>query len=311
MARPLRIEYSGAFYHVLNRGLERRAIFREEKDYQHFLSRLLEAYRKYGMVCHTFCLMPNHYHLLVETPQGNLSLAMRHVDGFYTQHFNRRHRRVGPLFQGRYKAVLIEKESYALELSRYIHLNPVKASLAQDPQDYPHSSYRYFYTKGSPPLYLNTQWLLPQFSVLPQEARKRFHAFTLQGMGVDFDPQKFARAGCLLGREAFCEEVRRRFLQDKDDEGIPALRRVRQTVPLGRYEEIIRQLTADSMEGRRLLIYALRHTTPLTLRQISEKVGNISYHVVSKTASRLEERRKSDQSWDRLLTQLEERVSKI
>jgi len=286
-------------------------IFREEKDYQHFLSRFLEVYRKYGMVCHTFCLMPNHYHLLLETPQGNLSLAMRHVDGFYTQYFNRRHRRVGPLFQGRYKAILIEKESYALELSRYIHLNPVKAALTQHVQDYPYSSYRYFHTKAPAPLYFDARWLLSQFSTSLQEARKRFHAFTLQGLGVEFDPQKFARAGCLLGTEAFCEEVRRRYLQDKEDEGIPALRKIRPMAPLEHYEEVIRQLTADSMERQRLLIYALRHATPLTLRQISEKVGNISYHVVSKMASRLEERRKDDRSWDRLLTQLEEKVSKI
>ncbi len=311
MARPLRIEYPGAFYHVLNRGIERRAIFKQDQDYPRFLSRILEAHRKYGLVCHTFCLMPNHYHLLLETPHANLSLAMRHVDGFYTQDFNRRHKRVGPLFQGRYKAILIEKESYAMELSRYIHLNPVKAGLVPAPQDYPHSSYRYFYRKEPAPVYLDTHWLLSQFSPSVPKAREKFHTFTLQGLGMDFDPLKSSRAGCLLGREAFCEEIRHRFLQNKDDEGIPTLRKIRQTIPQERYEQIVRQLTTDAFQRRALLIYALRHATPLTLRQIGERVGNVSSHAVSKIASRLKERRKREKSWDRLLTQLEEGVSKV
>ena|SRR3989338_5394427 len=311
MARPLRIEYPGAVYHVLNRGIERRAIFRQDNDYSRFLSRILEAHRKHGFLCHAFCLMPNHYHLLLETPHPNLSLAMQHLDGAYTQDFNRRHRRVGPLFQGRYKALLIEKESYALELARYIHLNPVKAALAQNPQDYSHSSYRYFYQSESPPAYLDTGWLLSQFSHRAREAKQKFHAFTLQGVGVDFDPLQSARAGCLLGTAAFCEEVRQRFLQNKDDEGIPSLRRIRQTIPIERYEAIAQHLTADPTQQQALLLYALKHMTPLTSRQIAEHTASVSHHAVSKTACRLKERRTHDNAWDRLVTQLERRVSEV
>src|SRR3989338_4817159 len=127
MARPLRIEYAGAFYHVMNRGLERREIFQSSQDYEKFLTLLDPLFDRYQVRLHSYCLMPNHYHLYVETPQGYLSKIMRQLDGVYTQSYNRRYKRVGPLLQGRYKAILIEKENYSLELSRYIHLNQVKA----------------------------------------------------------------------------------------------------------------------------------------------------------------------------------------
>ena len=125
MARPLRVEYEGAFYHVMNRGLERREIFQEERDYEKFLELVEDTHRQYQFKVHSYCLMPNHYHLYIETPQGDLSQGMRHIDGVYTQVYNKRRRRVGPLFQGRYKAIVVEKENYSLEISRYIHLNPV------------------------------------------------------------------------------------------------------------------------------------------------------------------------------------------
>ena len=122
---PLRIEYSCAFYHVINRGLERLEIFRSKKDYRAFLDLCLELHKRFGLIFHAYCLMPNHYHLMVETPEANLGRALRHLDGVYTQGFNKRHKRVGPLFQGRYKAILMEKEAYGVELSRYIHLNQI------------------------------------------------------------------------------------------------------------------------------------------------------------------------------------------
>ena len=145
MARPLRIEYPGAFYHVMNRGLERRVIFRDRLDYQAFLHRCLEVHNRFKVIFHAYSLMPNHYHLMMETPAENLSRAMRHLDSVYTQGFNhRKERRVGPLFQGRYKAILIDKDAYALELSRYIHLNPVKAKIVNRPEDHAYSSFRYY-----------------------------------------------------------------------------------------------------------------------------------------------------------------------
>ena len=124
MARPLRIEYSGAYYHVSTRGNERKAIFRDEWDRERLLELLARAVKDFHLRLHGYVLMSNHYHLLVETPRGGLSRALRYLNGVYTQAFNRRHRRVGHLFQGRYKAILVDKDAYSLELSRYIHLNP-------------------------------------------------------------------------------------------------------------------------------------------------------------------------------------------
>jgi putative transposase len=127
MARPLRIEYPDAFYHVTSRGNERKNIFRIEKDYERFLGYLESPTDRYGARIHCFCLMSNHYHLLLETPKGNLHMILHHLNTSYTNYLNARTGRVGHLLQGRYCCILVEKDSYAIELSRYIHLNPVRA----------------------------------------------------------------------------------------------------------------------------------------------------------------------------------------
>jgi len=131
MARPLRIELAGALYHVTSRGDERRPIFFEDGDRSAFLAVLGEVIARFGWLCHAYCLMTNHYHLLVETPHANLSQGMRQLNGVYTQYVNRSHRRVGHLFQGRFKGILVEKESYLLELARYVVLNPVRAGMEE------------------------------------------------------------------------------------------------------------------------------------------------------------------------------------
>ncbi len=142
MARPLRIEYPGALYHITSRGNARADIFDDNPDREKFLSILGVVVRKYRWICHGYCLMDNHYHLLVETPESNLCRGMRQINGLYTQGFNRRHGRVGHLFQGRYKSILVEKDSYLLQLSRYIVLNPVKAGMVKAPEDWEWSSYQ-------------------------------------------------------------------------------------------------------------------------------------------------------------------------
>ena len=129
MARPLRIEWPGALYHVTDRGNERQLIFRDDQDRRKFLHYFEETIEKFGLIVHALCLMPNHYHIEIETPNGNLSKAMQWLKTTYTVYFNHRHSRSGHLFQGRYKSIVVEKDSYLLELSRYIHLNPVRAGL--------------------------------------------------------------------------------------------------------------------------------------------------------------------------------------
>ena len=141
MASRIHINWPGALYHVTDRGNERRAIFRDDQDRRRFLDYLGEAVKKYCLQIHAFCLMPNHYHIEIETSQGNISHAMQWLKTTYTVNFNKRHRRVGHLFQGRFKAILVEKENHLLELTLYIHLNPVRAGLAVLPEDYAWSSY--------------------------------------------------------------------------------------------------------------------------------------------------------------------------
>jgi putative transposase len=145
MPRPPRLEYPGAFYHVYSRGNRRERIFWGKEDYKVFEAILLEAGRWSGVRLYAWCLMPNHFHLLVETPEGNLSQFMRRLLT-RARNFNKTHRLVGHVFQGRYRTVVCDKETYLLELVRYIHLNPIKVlkgSLAQRPEDWPWSSHRF------------------------------------------------------------------------------------------------------------------------------------------------------------------------
>ncbi|MDX8409364.1 MAG: transposase [Mariprofundales bacterium] len=142
MARPLRVEFSGAIYHVTSRGNAQADIYLDDTDRADFLDTLANVIERFGWVCHAYCLMTNHYHLVIETPQANLAQAMRQLNGVYTQRFNRRHHRVGHIFQGRYKAILVEHDVYLLELGRYVVLNPVRAGMVEGARHWPWSSYR-------------------------------------------------------------------------------------------------------------------------------------------------------------------------
>jgi len=142
MTRPLRLEFSGALYHVTSRGDGREAIFLDNEDREIFLGVLSSVCERFNWCVHAYCLMDNHYHLLIETPDANLSKGMRQLNGVFTQSFNRKHKRVGHVFQGRYKAIIVQKESYLLELARYIVLNPVRAGMVRSAKDWPWSSYR-------------------------------------------------------------------------------------------------------------------------------------------------------------------------
>jgi len=171
MARPLRIEYPGAFYHVMNRGQSRRSIFMEDKGRQSFLDLLADIARLWKVEIYAYCLMDNHYHLLLSTPTGGLSRAMRHVDGIYTQKFNRVHHRDGPLFRGRYKAILIDAEEYFLSVVRYIHQNPLGAGVVSDIDQYRWSSHWGYLNKKQCPDWLDTRSVMSRFGGLKEYQR--------------------------------------------------------------------------------------------------------------------------------------------
>lgn len=202
MARPLRLEYAGALYHVTARGDGREDIYVDDGDRDRFLGLLSEVIERYNWVCHAYCLMSNHYHLLIETPDGNLSKGMRQLNGVYTQTFNRVHRRVGHVFQGRYKAILVEKEAYLLELARYIVLNPVRARMVGSPADWPWSSYLATCGDSEPPCWMSTEWLLSPFGDSAVQRRSRYKEFVASGLSGT-SPWTLLRSQIFLGSEAF------------------------------------------------------------------------------------------------------------
>jgi len=168
MARPLRIEYEGAVYHVTSRGNARADIYLSDSDREMFIDVLEHVVERFGWVCHAYCLMDNHYHLMIETPQANLSRCMRQLNGMYTQRFNRAHQRVGHVFQGRFKAIVVDKDAYLLGLSRYIVRNPVAAGMVKRVGDWRWSSYAATVGVVQSPTFLDAAWLLSQYGSSPK-----------------------------------------------------------------------------------------------------------------------------------------------
>ena len=181
MARPLRLEFPGAVYHLTSRGNARLDIVADDRDRAQFLTLMAHVVDRYGWRCHAYCLMDNHYHLLVETPKPTLSLGMRQLNGRYTQTYNRRHDRVGHLFQGRFTAILVEKEAHLLELCRYVVLNPVRAKMVAHPRQWAWSSYRATAGDTTAPAWLTTDWVLNQFGQRVVPAQARYRTFVAEG----------------------------------------------------------------------------------------------------------------------------------
>jgi len=206
MARPLRIEFAGAVYHVTSRGNERKDIFRTDSDRRLFLDILQQVNVKYNWHCHAYCLMDNHYHIVIETPDGNLIKGMRQLNGVYTQAFNKRHDRVGHIFQGRYKAILIQKDSHLLEVCRYVVLNPVRALVVKRPETWQWSSYNPMIDKSSVHPCLTTEWVLGQFGRKKTTALKNYAEFVEAGIGKD-TLWKQVKGQLLLGEEDFADKL--------------------------------------------------------------------------------------------------------
>lgn len=206
MARPLRIEYEGAVYHVTSRGNAGQDIFLADSDREAFLEVLGGAVKRFGWTCHAYCLMRNHYHLLLETPEANLSRGMRHLNGVYTQSFNRRHVRSGHVLQGRFKAIVVEKEVHLLELARYVVLNPVRARAVRSARDWPWSSYRATAGMAEAPEFLTTGWILARFHRSRARATNLYREFVKQGRGVDAWTE--LRGGILLGGDDFVDKLK-------------------------------------------------------------------------------------------------------
>ena len=228
MARPLRIAYPGAYYHVTSRGNEQKDVFKSRRDREKFLEYLASATERYGAAIHVYCLMSNHYHLLLETPEGNLSQIMRHINGAYTTYYNIKRKRTGHLFQGRFKAILVEADEYALELSRYIHLNPVRVGMAEKPGEYSWSSFKSYIGQGNVPNWLRTDFILGYFGKNKLDAGKKYSAFVEELIGTEYDSPLIDAIGtAVLGSPGFVESVMEAHVGKREQSrDLPALRQL-------------------------------------------------------------------------------------
>lgn len=207
MARPLRIEYDGALYHVTSRGNERKPIFKDNKDRELLLHTLAKVTERFHWLCYAYCLMDNHYHLVVETPDGNLSKGMRQLNGVYTQAFNRRHHRVGHLFQGRFKGILVQKDSHLLEVCRYVVLNPVRAKAVKQLREWAWSSYRATAGQASIPRCLTVDEVLSHFGQRRGPAQQKYREYVSEGIGTTTIWENL-EAQSLLGLEGFAQALK-------------------------------------------------------------------------------------------------------
>ena len=275
MTRPLRIEFPGAIYHITSRGNARRKIYLDDEDREAFLATLAWVVERFGWVCHAYCLMGNHFHLMIETPNANLSRGMRQLNGVYTQTFNRRHRKVGHLFQGRFKAILVERDSYLLELARYVVLNPVRAKITKKPEAYAWSSYRP--TLGLDPVSpgLSIDWLLDQFARTKAVARRRYAEFVQAGIGQR-SPWSALKGQVLLGSEAFVQKMAPQLKASEMVEEIPKRQR-----RLNRPSMKKLMAGCDSKEARNQAITCAYLEHGYTLAEIGREAG-LHYATVSR-----------------------------
>jgi len=295
MARALRAEYEGAFYHVTSRGNDRSRIFFNKTDFAKFKSCLEEGINKFGYKLHAYVLMTNHYHLLLETPNANLSKIMHYLNSSYTAYINKKRDRSGHLFQGRFKAILIEKDNYLLELSRYIHLNPVKAGMVEKPQDYPHSSYKsYIETKDDELVY--RELILGMMSKKIKQALSQYRNF-VEGVNVDEleNPLKNIYGGFILGSKSFIKRTLD-LLDDirLDNKETSHRKSLGKTIePEDVIKTVSKYLSVSvndlfNMKGevRGILIYMLKANTGMSNDEIGKLFGGLSYSAVSQIKRR-------------------------
>jgi putative transposase len=215
MARPIRLEFPGAIYHVTTRGNGGDDVFLDDQDRLLFLTVLGEVVSRSGWVIHAYVLMDNHYHLLIETPNGNLSRGMRQLNGVYTQRFNSLHGSGGRVFQGRFKAILVEPNGAQLELCRYIVLNPLRLKAVKNINRYRWSSYRATAGEIQAPAWLNTDWVLGHFGRSSSVAQRKYAEFVEAGANLP-SPLAKVKSQVLLGSAAFVKKMKQRLLSKVD-----------------------------------------------------------------------------------------------
>jgi REP element-mobilizing transposase RayT len=279
MSRPLRIEFAGALYHVTSRGDRREDIYVDDVDRTMWLNVLEQVCHRFNWAVHAYCLMSNHYHVLVQTPEGNLSGGMRQLNGVYTQRANQRHRRVGHVFQGRFKAVLVDREAHLLELARYVVLNPVRAGIVADARAWRWSSYRATLGDEPAPAWLEVDSLLAQFGTRRTIALRRYVDHVRAGIGLPSIWQQLNQQ-VYLGDDAFVARMQRKAgAGHREASEVPHGQRRPPAAPLTRYTEL--NLSRNTAMAR---AYA---SGAYTLGEVARAFG-VHYSTVSRAVGRHE-----------------------
>ena len=292
MARPYRLQGEGLLYHITSRGDDRKKVFISKTDYQKFLEYIQKSKEKFKFYLYAYCLMGNHYHLLLETTQANISRVMQHINTSYTVYYNVKRKRCGHVFQGRYKSIVVEADSYLLELTRYIHLNPVRAKIAGSPEKYPWSSYHEYIKKTNKGIVDKSQ--LKRYFKLSDDKYKKF---VLEGMDKPLNPFSKLYAGFILGKEKFIKDTLAILKDQVESEEFAHKKTIYGIMP----DEVIRKVSeyykkdSDILRGakkkpllaKKIAVYLLKQRTALTNREIGDMFG-LSHSGVSWIAKNVE-----------------------
>lgn len=277
MSRPLRIEFPGALYHVTSRGDRRKLIFIDDLDRATWLSIVRLVCKRFNFIIHAYCQMGNHYHLMVETVEGNLSRGMRQLNSLYSQQFNRRHHLVGHVLQGRYKSILVQKESYLLELARYVVLNPVRAGIVSTPDAWKWSSYQATTGQRPAPEWLEVNWVLRQFGNTPASALEKYRQFIAAGIG-ECSPLAETKHQIVLGDQGFVEQHSQR-LDSKNFTAVVKPQRQLAAMTLAQYQA--------TYPDRNESMFRAYRSTAFTMLEIADWFG-VSYKTVGRAVRRFE-----------------------
>ena len=325
MARPLRIQYPGAVYHVSCRGNEKKNIFKDDGDRQRFLKILAQSLHIYTVKLHSYVLMTNHFHLLAETPLGNLAEFMRHFNIVYTGYFNRRHRRTGHLYQGRYKSVLVDKETYLTALSRYIHLNPVRIKAMEKGPLEDRIKELLSYRWSSLPGYLSSRkrerlveygLILSQYGGDTSRARKAYRKALYGDLTAGLAIKDKIVGQSILGGNEFIESIREKFLRGEIDRERPSLKEIHKYRTRNAVLRAIEQETGKKMEAvsqekgglRQIAMELLYRVSGLKGGEIGRMMG-IGYTSVSQERRRLRVRLLVDRNLEALLKRIEQKCN--
>lgn len=315
MSRPLRIQYPDAWYHVMNHGRRGEAIFQSKDDHQLFLDILHEAIELFALRISAFCLMSNHYHLLVQTPDGNLSRCMRHINGVYTQRFNAVHGLDGPLFRGRYKAILAGEDSYLLQLVRYIHKNPLRAGIVKSAELYEWSSHKGYLSRAKKWEWLHKQFILSMMTNDSKQQIKVYRSFMAEDESESFLARmNFKRLPSLLGEQSFVRMIKDKFFERKRHIEVPESKRLAPSADriihsvCEHYNmdkaHLFKTKRGTRNDGRSMAIYFFRRLRGESLINISKAFNIDSYSTVSSIIERFKVRIHSDKKLSYKVEQL-------